>query len=100
MANDWPPQLRADKKGAVSWPEHPDKGTTMSIELERAYPPEARERFEAALDAELAKRIQSLGEPPHTDSECYAPTRACFVEATSWGLLGVAIWIATLFYFG
>jgi hypothetical protein len=93
------PRLRANKKGAGNWPEHPEKGTKMSIELERAHAPEAR-GFEVALDAELAKRIQSLQEPPHIDSECYAPTRACFVEATSWGLLGVAIWIATLFYFG
>ncbi|MFB2601180.1 hypothetical protein ACE04B_03820 [Rhizobium phaseoli] len=86
-------------KGAGNRPERPEKGTTMSIEFERAHAPEAR-GFEVALDAELAKRIQSLQEPPHIDSECYAPTRACFVEATSWGLLGVAIWIATRFYFG
>uniref|UniRef100_UPI002FE3EC3E hypothetical protein n=1 Tax=Sinorhizobium chiapasense TaxID=501572 RepID=UPI002FE3EC3E len=72
----------------------------MSIELERAHPPETREGFAAALDSELAKRVQSLGERPHIESECYAPTRACFIEATTWGLLGVAIWIATLYYFG
>lgn len=72
----------------------------MSMELEGAHPPKEAEGFTAALDSELAKRIQSLGERPHLDSECFAPTRACFVEATGWGLLGVAVWIATLFYFG
>ncbi|WP_026622228.1 erythromycin esterase-like protein (plasmid) [Ensifer sp. WSM1721] len=72
----------------------------MSVELERVYPPDTRERFEAALDAELSRRIQSLGESPHTASECCAPTRACFVEAASWGVLGVVIWVATLMYLG
>ncbi|EJZ22727.1 hypothetical protein NE852_31075 (plasmid) [Rhizobium sp. Pop5] len=99
MANEAAPLVRPNSKEPATGRERPEKGTTMSIELERAHLPEAR-GFEVALDAELARRIQSLEEAPHIDSECYAPTRACFVEATSWAILGVAIWIATLFYFG
>lgn len=72
----------------------------MSIEIEQTYPSHAPDGFAIALDSELAKRIRSLGEHPHTSSECFSSTRPCFVEAAFFAALGVAVWIATLMYFG
>lgn len=70
----------------------------MSANIEQAFERQSPGGFAAALDAELASRIHSLGEQPHADSECFASSRPCFVEAGVWGALGVAIWIATLAY--
>lgn len=70
----------------------------MTID-ESLYPPHTRQEFVLALDAELATRVQSLSEPPHTSSECWGSMRSCVVEAAAWAALGVIIWIATLMYF-
>ena len=71
----------------------------MSVQMEHAYPPGSREGFAAALDTELALRVNSLGEEQHLASDCCAPTRASVVEAGLWAALGAVIWVATLAWF-
>lgn len=71
----------------------------MSLQMEHTYPAGSREGFAAALDTELALRVNSLGEEQHLASECFAPTRPSIAEACLWAAVGGVIWVFTLAWF-
>jgi hypothetical protein len=50
------------------------------------------------LNAELARRIDALRSPPHSDSESFATTRPLLLEALGWVLGAILLWIAVVFY--
>jgi len=46
------------------------------------------------LNQELSRRLDALREPPHSNSECFAPSRPVLREALIWIAVAALIWVA------
>jgi hypothetical protein len=48
------------------------------------------------LNQELSRRLDALREPPHSQSECFAPSRPILREALIWVAFAIIVWVTAV----